>query len=167
MIKEDTSFQASSTSRNMIALVALIAVNLIIGAIGGIVTASSVTTWYRTLAKPSFNPPDYLFAPVWTILYVVIAIAAWQVWRSRHALRKMALGLYGLQLLLNFIWSIAFFGLRNPGLALVDITALLATALGCLIYFARIDRIAALLWVPYLAWLSFATSLNAAVVALN
>jgi tryptophan-rich sensory protein len=163
IISESTAGKQHSVA----ALLFFLATNFAIGTIGGIVTASSVGSWYRTLNKPAFNPPDFIFAPVWSTLYALIAFAAWRVWRTTHPQRRFALQLYGTQLLFNFIWSIAFFGLRNPVLALIDSIALTATAVLCLRYFARIDRLAALVWIPYMAWLGFALVLTAAIVQFN
>lgn len=121
--------------------------------------------WYQSLAKPPFNPPNWVFAPVWTILYVLIAVAGWRIWhqRSTHG----AMTAWWLQLGLNFLWSPVFFTLNSIGLALLGILALLAT----IIVFIRItwerDRISALLFIPYLAWVAFATLLNASIWFLN
>lgn len=121
--------------------------------------------WYQSLQKPPFNPPNWVFGPVWTILYVLIAVAGWRIWRERST--GGAMTAWWMQLGLNFLWSPVFFTLNSIGLALFVILALLAT----IIVFIRItwerDRISAVLFVPYLAWVAFATLLNASIWFLN
>ena len=115
-------------SRQWIILAGFIAICLLTGALGGWVTSQSVAEWYPTLNKPAWNPPAWIFAPVWTTLYVMMAVAAWLVWKKapRASGLRLALGLFFVQLALNCLWSFLFFGARNPGWALVDIVALLA-----------------------------------------
>lgn len=146
-----------------------IAIALAVGAIGGWATASSVTTWYPTLEKPAFNPPNFLFGPVWTTLYVLMAVAAWLVWRAAPAdgHRRTALRLYAAQLVLNLAWSLLFFGLRRPDLALVEVLVLLGAILATIRAFARVDRRAAGMLAPYAAWVAFATLLNFEIWRLN
>jgi benzodiazapine receptor len=149
-------------------LVLLVAICLGIGALGGAVTASSVTTWYPTLAKPSFNPPSWVFGPVWTALYILMAVAAWRVWRAADRdTARGPLAVFALQLALNLGWSVAFFGLQKIGLAVLVIVALDLAVLSTAVLFRRIDAAAALLLVPYLAWIAFATALNIAIWRLN
>lgn len=121
--------------------------------------------WYQSLAKPSFNPPNWLFAPVWSVLYVVIAVVGARIWLSLR--RSMAMRLWYAQLVLNFAWSPIFFGLQDPTSALIVILGLLVTVGGFIFASWRQDRTAALLFLPYLAWVAFATALNGAIVALN
>lgn len=121
--------------------------------------------WYEMLAKPSFNPPNWLFGPVWTILYVFIAIAGWRVWQRERG--GGAMKLWWLQLVLNFLWSPVFFGLERTGPALVVILALLAAILAFIAAAWRLDRPSAWLFVPYAAWVAFASLLNAAIWRLN
>lgn len=121
--------------------------------------------WYETLAKPPFNPPNWLFAPVWTILYVLIAIAGWRIWRIASS--ATAMKLWWLQLVLNFLWSPVFFGLQQIGLALVVIVALLVTILAFIAAAWNLDRTSAWLFVPYAAWVAFASLLNASILFLN
>ncbi|WP_295138026.1 TspO/MBR family protein [uncultured Reyranella sp.] len=156
------------TGRDLLALALLVGICLGIGGLGGAVTASSVTEWYPTLNKPSFNPPNWVFGPVWTTLYAMMGIAAWRVWRSadRDSARG-PLAVFALQLAVNLGWSIAFFGLRDPGLAVAVILVLDLLVLATALMFRRIDGLAALLLVPYLAWIAFATVLNFAVWRLN
>jgi tryptophan-rich sensory protein len=124
--------------------------------------------WYESLAKPAWTPPDAVFGPVWTILYVLMAVAAWRVWREHGFGRATtALGLYFGQLALNATWSFLFFGLHSPGAALLEILALWLAILATIVTFARRDRLAAGLLVPYLIWVSYAAVLNAAIWRLN
>jgi tryptophan-rich sensory protein len=122
--------------------------------------------WYESLRKPPLNPPNWVFGPVWTLLYLGIAAAAWRVWRAQPGF-SAALGLWIGQLLLNALWSLLFFGLQRPALALVDIVLLLVLVVATTVFFFVIDAIAGALFVPYLAWVAFATYLNAALWYLN
>ncbi len=156
------------TGRDILALVLLVGLCLGVGGLGGAVTAESVTTWYATLNKPSFNPPNWIFGPVWTALYILMGVAAWRVWRSADRdTARGPLAVFALQLAVNLGWSVAFFGLRNPGLAVVVILALDLLVLATALMFRRIDRLAAWLLVPYLAWISFATLLNVTIWRIN
>ena len=124
--------------------------------------------WYRTIVKPEWTPPDALFGPVWTVLYVCMAIAAWRVWnKGGFGAARGALTLYLAQLALNAAWSFLFFGLHRPGWAAVEIVILLAAILGTIRAFARHDRIAAVLLVPYALWVGFAAALTFAIWRLN
>jgi benzodiazapine receptor len=151
----------------VLGLIVSMAVALAVGAVGGLATASSVTDWYTTLHKPWFNPPNALFAPVWTLLYILMGVAAWLVWRRRRPGGGQALALYGLQLLLNLAWPLVFFGLHSPRLGLVDIAFLLVALLATIVAFYRIDRVAAVLLLPLAAWTAFAAALNAAIWRMN
>ena len=151
--------------RQGLVLLGFIALCLAAGALGAAVTAPAITAWYATLAKPSFNPPNWIFAPVWTTLYVLMAIAAWLVWRRGNA--RTPLVLFALQLVLNSAWSLLFFGLHRVDLALIDIVLLLAAIAATALSFRPRSAVAALLLVPYLAWVSFATVLNFAIWRLN
>jgi tryptophan-rich sensory protein len=154
--------------RDILALVLLVGLCLGVGGLGGAVTAESVTTWYTTLTKPSFNPPNWIFGPVWTALYVLMGVAAWRVWRAADRdTARGPLAVFALQLAVNLGWSVAFFGLRNPGLAVVVILLLDLLVLATALMFRRIDRLAAWLLVPYLAWIAFATMLNVTIWRLN
>lgn len=149
-------------------LALFIFLNAAISALGGWVTASSVGTWYLTLEKPSFNPPNWIFAPVWSALYLMIAIAGWRAWRgSSGPRRQLALTAYAVQLALNLSWSFVFFGARLIGPALAVIAVLLVAIIANAFIFWRIDRAAGALLLPYAAWVSFATVLNAALWRLN
>jgi len=150
-------------------LLVAVLVPLGIGGLGAFATMDGVRTWYPTLVQPSFAPPSWVFGPVWTTLYIMMGVASWLVWRSgagRPEVR-IALGLYAAQLVLNLAWSWLFFGLRMPGLALVEILALLALILWTIARFAPISRPAAWLLAPYAAWVSFASLLNGAYWWLN
>lgn len=152
----------------MLGLVLFVGLCLGIGALGASVTATSVATWYPTLAKPSFNPPNAIFGPVWTALYGMMAVAAWRVWRrADRSLARGPLTVFALQLAVNLGWSVAFFGLREIGLAVAVLLLLDLVVLATALLFRRIDRWAALLLVPYLAWIAFATVLNIAIWRLN
>jgi tryptophan-rich sensory protein len=120
--------------------------------------------WYKQLPKPSWNPPNSVFGPVWTVLYVLMAVAAWLVWRQQGFMAALLpLGLFIIQLLLNAAWSWLFFGRHRPDLALVDILVLWVTLLVTLISFWSRVPLAGALLIPYLAWVSFATALNTAI----
>ena len=151
-------------------LAALISIAAVaaVGVIGGLATASSVTTWYAGLNKPAFNPPNAVFGPVWTTLYLLMALAAWRIWRAaRTSERRPALILYAVQLVLNLAWSLIFFGLRQPALALADIGLLLGAVVATAIAFWRIDRPAGLMMLPYAGWAAFAALLNFEIWRLN
>jgi tryptophan-rich sensory protein len=154
-------------AKNLVALGGFLAASAAVALIGGAATAASVTTWYPSLVKPPFNPPDWVFGPVWTVLYIMMAVAAWRVWCSDKPGRVPALVAYALQLVLNLGWSLIFFGLQQPGLALIEIIGLVAMVAVTMHRFWPIDRTAGLLLAPYLAWISFATILNAAIWLLN
>lgn len=140
-----------------------------VGAVAGMATRSSVATWYPTLAKPAFTPPDGLFAPVWIALYALMGVAAWAVarqgWR-RPAVRR-ALGWFTAQLALNGAWSFAFFGARSPGAGLVVILLLLGTLLVTTRRFFAVRRLAGWALVPYVAWVTYAAALNGAIWWMN
>lgn len=158
-----------STLRDVASLLLAIAVPLVAGAVGGFATSSSLMDWYPTLAKPTWNPPNWVFGPVWTVLYILMGIAAWRVWRvgwTRPEVR-VALSLFGIQLVFNLMWSVIFFGLRLPGWALIEIALAWLLILGTLITFYRLDRGAGLILIPYQLWVTFATALNAAIWWLN
>ena len=139
-----------------------------IGAIGGIATSTSVNTWYPTLEKPWFNPPDAVFAPVWTALYLIMATAAWRIWLNGEGQTKSrAIQMFWLQLVLNLTWSILFFGIHQIGFALAEIVLLLLAILVTMLLFWRIDRCAGILMLPYIAWVTFATLLNASLWLMN
>lgn len=153
--------------RDLAGLVAALGLCFAAAAAGSVATASSVGGWYATLAKPAWTPPGWVFGPVWTVLYAAMGVAAWLVWRSATAVRDRALTLFAVQLALNVAWSWLFFGLRRIDLALVEILVLWAAIAATTAAFARARAGAAWLLVPYLAWVSFAAVLNAALLRLN
>lgn len=140
-----------------------------VAALGGLATATGTGSWYQSIEKPPWNPPGALFGPVWTLLYLAMAVAAWLVAREGLDRRevKVALGAYAVQLALNLAWSVVFFGLEAPEAGVVVIAALLATIVVAMVLFWRITAPAGWLFVPYVAWVAFAASLNIAIVALN
>ncbi len=138
------------------------------GGLGLIFTRPAVSGWYAALNKPSFNPPDWVFGPVWTVLYVLMAVAAWMVWRVRKSRPvSLALGLFGVQLVLNAAWSLIFFGLHAPVAAMLELALLWVAVAMTLVLFWRTARPAGVLLLPYMAWVSFAAVLSAAIAVLN
>lgn len=156
------------TKRNLIALSVALAVCFAASAIGGLLTEPNLP-WYETLKRPGFAPPNSVFPVVWTILYAMMAIAAWQFWRATRKVEDLKLGLiwFGIQLGLNVAWSFAFFWLQSPASGLVVILLLLLAISVTIVVFDRSSRSAALLLVPYLLWVSFAAALNFAFWFLN
>jgi len=142
----------------------------LVGIAGALATAPAIETWYATISKPGFTPPSWVFGPVWTLLYALMGTAAFLVWRERDAdprMTRFALGAFLVQLMLNGFWSPAFFGLQSPLLGLLVIVPLLGVLLVTTRLFARVSRPAAALLVPYVAWVTYATVLNAAIWTLN
>lgn len=141
----------------------------IAGGLGSLFTASSVSTWFTTLVKPSFSPPNWLFGPVWTILYFMIGVSLFLVCttKANKNLKKKAYWIFGIQLVLNTMWSIAFFGAKNPGFAFVVIVLLWIAILLNIIEFYKIKKFAGYLLIPYILWVSFASVLNLAIFLLN
>lgn len=158
-----------SHPRSLMFLVAFLLLCAVVAGIGGAVTAVNLPAWYAHLAKPPFNPPNWIFGPVWTALYVLMAVAAWRVSRRSTAGQglSLALGLWMFQLALNLGWSLIFFGLHAAGPAAAELALLLVAILATIWAFFRIDRIAGVMMAPYLAWCSFAFALNWAVWRLN
>ena len=141
-----------------------------VGYLSSLVTRDSVLTWFPTVNKPFFNPPSWVFAPVWTMLYIAMGVAAGLVWAqiiTQPATVKKALLFFAIQLLLNAGWSYIFFGLHNPLLALVEIVLLWLFIFETYKQFKAINKIAGYLFIPYLAWVSFATLLNGSIWWLN
>jgi len=156
------------TGTNWPALLGAIVVCELAGIIPSLLTAEEVATWYPTLTKPAFTPPSWVFGPVWTTLYLLMGVALYLVWQSdRGRVRQVALAAFGAQLVLNAAWTLVFFGSRAIFGGLVVILVLLAAILVTMAAFARIDRRAALLLVPYLLWVGFATALNYELWRLN
>jgi len=151
-----------------LALLAWIAVCVGGGALVGVFTNGGTSPWYLGLTKPAWNPPSWIFAPVWTTLYALMGIAAWRIWRrGGWRTNAPALNLFVAQLIVNFAWSFFFFSFHQIALALVDIALLWLLIVLTIRRFGGIDRTAALLLTPYLAWVTFATALNAVLLRLN
>jgi tryptophan-rich sensory protein len=143
---------------------------LVIGYFSGMVTRSAITTWYPTLVKPSFNPPNWIFAPVWSMLYIMMGVAAGLVWNRidvEKEIVKKALTFFAIQLALNALWSYLFFGLKNPMLAGVEVILLWLMIFETYSKFVKINKIAGYLFIPYLLWVSFASVLNISIWWLN
>lgn len=145
-----------------------LAVCLLAATVGGIATGGGVEHWYDTLEHPPGTPPGWVFAPVWTVLYVLMAVAAWLVWLTPRKLeRTIALAVFGVQLVLNVFWSVIFFTWQEPGWAVVEIIALWLAIVATLVLFWRLRPLAGGLLIPYLAWVSYAVTLNIGFWSLN
>jgi tryptophan-rich sensory protein len=154
--------------RSVTGLGVSVAVALLVGWLGSTWTMPEISGWYRTLAKPPWTPPNWLFGPVWTALYVTMAVAAWLVWKPQgFAAAALPLGMYALQLALNLAWTGIFFAMRQPGAAFAEIVVLWCAILLTMILFSRRRAAAGMLLVPYLAWVTYATALNFAIWRLN
>jgi len=151
--------------RDVLGLVAFVLLCFGVSVFGGMVTAPAIREWYAALAKPSWTPPGWVFGPVWTLLYPLMAVSGWTVWREGRS--RIAVLLFLLQLALNATWPWLFFGRRRPDWAFFDIVALAVVLVATIVAFYRVRRRAALLLVPYLAWVVFAGALNFAVWQLN
>ena len=153
---------------SLLVLLTCLVVCFVAAGIGSMLTLPSIPTWYESLAKPPFNPPNWVFGPVWTLLYALMAVAMWRAWTaSSGARRARAVAVFALQLVLNVAWSAVFFAAHSTAGGLVVIVALIGAIAATILVFARIDRLAALLLLPYMAWVCFATVLNASLWALN
>lgn len=152
---------------HVIGLVVALIICYSAAALGSLFTVPRLRTWYVSLRKPSWNPPNGVFGPVWSALYSAMAISLWLVWTDAGFAAWFGLTLFALQLLLNIAWSWLFFTRRNPAAAFVDIVALWLAIGATALAFAQINRLAALLLLPYLAWVSFAAALNLAIVRRN
>lgn len=139
---------------------------LLVGFLGSYFTISSIPTWYATLNKPFFSPPNFLFAPVWTALYILMGISLYLVLISKKN-KDLAVKVFLIQLFLNFLWSFIFFGLQNPLIAFLEIVALWVSILFTIKFFYPISKTSAYLLIPYILWVSFALILNLAIVLLN
>lgn len=154
--------------RNIIALAICIAIPLITGGIASLVTSSNIESWHAYLEKPVFNPPNWLFGPVWTTLYILMGISLFIIWKKPDsAQRKSALRLFFVQLLLNFAWSFIFFYFHQTGFAFLEIIVLWIAILLMIFSFHRLNRWAAYLQFPYLGWVTFASVLNGSIWYLN
>ncbi len=167
MSEKDTTYPPTG---QWFVLAGLIALCLAVAGIAGWATSQSVTTWYLTLNRPPWTPPNWLFAPVWTVLYVMMAVAAWRIWRAGNGFSgtaRSALTIFFVQLSLNFSWSFAFFAAQSPALGLLVIVALWLAIAATIAAFRPIDWLAAWLLAPYLVWVSYATALNFSIWTLN
>jgi translocator protein len=151
---------------NYLKLITSIIICELTGFIGSFFTVSSVSTWYLTLNKPFFNPPSWLFGPVWIILYFLMGMSLYVVWNNKKK-NKQALWIFGIQLILNALWSIIFFGLKAPLFAFIEIILLWIAIFLTIKYFYRTSKTAAYLLIPYILWVSFAAILNFAIYYLN
>jgi tryptophan-rich sensory protein len=158
----------TSPQRSWLALFVLLVICFVAAGVGGAVTTPKIPGWYATLVKPSWNPPNWIFGPVWSALYLSMAVAAWLVWRQGGlAGATMPLALFAVQLVLNVLWSCLFFGIQNPGLAFMEVLVLWAAIAATMVAFSFRSTVAGLLFVPYLAWVSFASMLNFVIWRLN
>lgn len=157
------------TARDWLQLIGAILISQLAGIIGSVFTAPAISGWYTTLIKPSFQPPSWLFGPVWVTLYTLMGIAAFIVWKKGIGQRNVQVGivLFLTQLVFNALWSIVFFGLKDIFLALLVIAVLLALIISTTYYFFQVSRTAGFLMIPYILWVSFATVLNATIWTLN
>ena len=157
------------TKSNILKLAVSLAVPLGVGFAGSIYTRDSIQDgWYSSLNQPSFNPPNWVFGPVWTVLYILMGISLYMVWKQVPGRkRENALGIFALQLLLNFLWSLFFFYFKDIVIALIDIVALWFTIVLMIGMFHRVNPLAAKLNIPYLLWVTFAATLNTAYYVLN
>ena len=156
------------SASNIVSLIVSIVIAQAAGGLGALFNVNSIPTWYRTINKSKLNPPNWVFGPVWTTLFLLMAIAAWLVWQVRaQDGASVALWTYGLQLVLNVMWSAIFFGLKRPGWAFVEIIILWLAILATIYSFSAVSGLAAWLLVPYILWVSFAAYLNFSVWRLN
>ncbi len=158
------------TITNGLQLIFSIVICELAGVIGAIFSMRSISTWYYTLEKPIFNPPNWIFAPVWTLLFALMGLSIFLIWKSTSVAptqKKLAIRIFVSQLCLNILWSILFFGLHSPSAALVEIIGLLAMIVATLFVFDKISKVASYILIPYLAWVSFASVLNFTIWFLN
>ena len=146
-----------------------ILVPFLVGAVAGLFTSSGVNGWYAVANKPWFNPPNWIFAPVWTLLYIMMGIAFFLVWKASadKNVKQTAMIMFSIQLILNFFWSFIFFKLQQPGWAFAEIILMWVMILLTILWFGKISAMAAWLLVPYICWVSFATVLNYSIWKLN
>lgn len=152
----------------IVKLVSSLIISFSAAALGGLATTPSIPTWYASLEKPFFNPPNWVFGPVWTVLYTFIGVSLYLVWiKQTPGSKELACGVFGLQMALNALWSIVFFGLHLPWLGLVVIISLDIIVLYMIKVFRTHSKLASNLLLPYFAWITFATVLNLAIAILN
>jgi tryptophan-rich sensory protein len=154
--------------KDWIALLACLMLCAFVGFAGSRFSRDALADWYPVLRKPDLNPPNWLFAPIWTILYLVMGVAAWMIWRASPAPHvTSALIIFVVQLALNFFWSVVFFHWRRPDAAFIDLLLMWLAIVATIIAFAAVRPVAAVLLVPYLAWVTFAGYLNGGIWRLN
>ena len=156
------------TGRNIFKLIGCITLPLVVGGVSGFITASQISGWFATLTKPSFNPPNYLFGPVWTTLYILMGVSFYMILNLAPIRgRTIAIAAFGVQLFLNFWWSIIFFSFHRLDLAMVEIALLWVSIVWMIFSFFRQRPLAGYLQIPYLLWVSFASALNLGILLLN
>ena len=167
--QEDFQLIINSDKKNILWLFFFISLCLIFGnGLGGYFTFISVETWYQTLNKPSFNPPDWIFGPVWTTLYILMGISVWLVWKRKpSADRTIGIRIFWVQLFFNILWTYIFFGIQKIGLSFLEIIFLIFLIFSNIIYFLKIDKIAGYLLIPYLIWVLYASVLTYNIWILN
>ncbi|MEK6887357.1 MAG: TspO/MBR family protein [Candidatus Aenigmatarchaeota archaeon] len=148
-------------------IIIMIVIAELVGIIGSVFTAPAIGSWYASLNKPWFTPPSWVFGPVWLTLYALMGIAAGLVWHSKSKIKERVLQMYGFQLFLNLVWSLLFFGLRNPLYGLIDIVLMWIAIAATIFMFYKVNKKSAGLLVPYIIWVSIATALNYYVLVLN
>ncbi len=154
--------------KNIVRFIIAIGIPVTVGAIAGVFTSASVKGWYSTLNKPSFNPPNWIFGPMWTTLYFLMGISFYLIWKLPiSAARTQAIRIFIIQFILNFCWSIIFFSMHQIGWALVEIIAMWVFILLTILQFRKLSIPAAVLLIPYLLWVSFASILNGSIWQLN
>ena len=152
----------------ILTLIICLLIPLVTGSLSGLANVGSLNEWYVQLNKPSFNPPGYLFGPVWTILYILMGVSLYLIWKSPAGKTRIkALIIFGLQMVFNFAWTFIFFYFRQMGWALVDIIILWLNIIIMIVFFYKINKFAAIIQFPYLLWVSFASVLNASIWLLN
>ena len=152
--------------KNILKLIIALVICQLAGGIGSLFNMVSISTWYPTLVKPSFNPPNWLFAPVWIFLFLLMGISLYLIWTSKGK-HKYAIKLFSIQLILNILWSALFFGIKCPICAFIEIIILWVFILLTMLEFYKINKIAGYLLIPYLAWVTFAAILNFFLFILN
>ncbi|QDH78826.1 tryptophan-rich sensory protein [Echinicola soli] len=164
----DTTGNVSSKKVNWFYLLLFVTVTVLMGSISGIANVGNITTWYADLEKPSFNPPNSLFGPVWSVLYALMGLGFYLIWNApKSARRKRAIQVFAVQFVLNFCWSFIFFHFHLIGLAVVEIVVLLGMIIWMIVCFKAVSKWAAYLQIPYLLWVGFATLLNISIWWLN
>lgn len=150
-------------------LIISLIVTFVAAALGSYFTTPNISTWYASLNKPFFSPPEWIFAPVWSLLYILMAIALYLVWKkdSPQQDKTKAIILYAIQLSLNALWSVIFFGMREPGIALAEIVVLETVIILTALSFRKMSKVATCLFIPYIIWVGFAAILNLSIVVLN